>query len=190
GQFALANRAILLPLMVISQAVTHVYVCEASRMIREKNRALPNLVQSTAWQLALVGGGLSLSAALLGPLLFTTIFGQKWAVAGTIVPLLAVSGFAQFVGGPLNQILVLTREEGRKFGMNLLGVICIALVFWVTSQARMSGMHATACYAATVLFVQSLYVSQSFRVAKQQVKKWEDETARNNGAPVSRSLAA
>ena len=176
GQFALANRSILLPLMVISQAVTHVYVCEASKMIREKNPGLPRLIRTTAWQLAGVGSVLAISAAVLGPLLFTTIFGAKWETAGRIVPFLALSGFAQFVGGPLNQVLVLTREEGRKFLMNLTGVVSIAAVFWFCSKSHLTGIQATACYAGTVFCVQSLYVYQSFRVAHEQIRRWESES--------------
>ena len=99
GQFAVANQAVLLPLLVISQAVTHVYVSDASRMIRNQDRSLPRLVRNTALRMGGLGLVLGLIAAGTGPFLFPSVFGAKWTVAGNIVPWLAISGFAPIRGG-------------------------------------------------------------------------------------------
>lgn len=186
GQFALANRSILLPFLVISQAVTHVYVSDASRMIRNRESRLPELLRRTAAQLACIGGLLALGAALAGPFLFPVVFGSRWSVSGELVPLLAISGFAQFVGGPLNQVLILTREEGRKLAMNLTGLASIATVLWTASRFHLTGYQAIACYAVTVLLIQSLYVFQSFTASRQQVARW----AREEGASLLPPMAA
>lgn len=175
GQFALANRSILMPLMIISQAVTQVYVSDASHYLRNQDKAMRRLIWNTATQMGLLGLVLSGTAAVLGPLTFPTIFGAKWAVAGQIVPYLALSGCAQFIGGPVNQILVLLGKESRKLTLHIIGIVGVAAVLWGSHWYGLTAFQATAAYALTIVFIQGLYLWQSVAMVEEQVATWSEQ---------------
>ncbi|MCA9029648.1 MAG: lipopolysaccharide biosynthesis protein [Planctomycetaceae bacterium] len=177
GQFALANRSVLMPLMVISQAVTQIYVSDASKYLRNQDPSLRTLIRTTAVQMGLLGLVLSIGAALTGPLLFPLVFGAKWSVAGHIVPLLALSAFAQFVGGPVNQVLVLLGKESRKLLLNTIGLVSVIAVLFVSHWLGWGPITATTAYAITILGVQTLYLWQSIAVVEEQATAWERDRA-------------
>lgn len=172
GQFGLANRMILLPMMILSQAVTHVYVSDVSRMIRERDPALPGFVRTAARQLAIVGAALAIPVAALGPFLFPVLFGEQWRLAGMIAPLLAVSGFAQFVGGPVNQVLVSLQQESRKLALHVAGVAAVACVFAGSAWLRLSPMQATGLYVVAILGLQGWAVRQSLTASRDRAGTW------------------
>jgi O-antigen/teichoic acid export membrane protein len=190
GQFALANRSVLMPLLLISQAVTAVYVSNSSRLVRERSPALSQLIRQTAWQMAGLGLLLTLTAACSGPLLFPWIFGQNWVTAGQLVPYLAVAGFAQFVGGPVNQVLVLLGGELRKFGMNCVAAGAVVTTFLLAWQFHWSPFATTAAYVLTILAVQGLYLWQSILMVDQQVRLWNREHDSAGGTTSGPALSA
>ena len=175
GEFALANRSVLLPMLLISQAVTQVYVSEAARMVRDRQEHLPSFILRTVLQMGGIGILMAAVAAATGPRLFPVLFGAKWTGAGLIVPLLAISGFAQFVGGPVNQVLVPLRQESRKLWMHFVGACLIVVIFCGCAWTEASPMTAVTCYALSVLAIQTLYVWQSLRLAQQAVCQWKSE---------------
>ncbi len=177
GQFALANRSVLMPLMVISQAVTQIYVSDASKYLRNQDPSLRSLIRTTAIQMGLLGLVLSVGAALTGPLLFPLVFGAEWAVAGHIVPLLALSAFAQFVGGPVNQVLVLLVKESRKLLLNSVGLVSVIAALFVSHWLGWGPIIATTGYTITILGVQTLYLWQSIAVVEEQAAVWEQDRA-------------
>ncbi|MCA9079946.1 MAG: oligosaccharide flippase family protein [Planctomycetaceae bacterium] len=188
GQFALANRSVLMPLLIISQAVTHVYVSDAAKCVRHRNADLRLLIRRTAWQMGAGGLLLAGTAAVTGPLLFPIVFGPQWHVAGEIVPLLAISAFGQFVGGPVNQILVLLGKETRKLMLHLAGLLGVGMAFLGSAWLGLGPIQATGVYASTILVIQGMYLWQSLVMVEEQVGYWEVEA--NLAGTAAQSMAA
>lgn len=177
GQFALANRAVLLPLLVIGQAVTHVYLSDASKIIRERDPSLLRFMWSTVSQMAALGAFLAGLMAIISPIVFPVIFGPQWGPAGWIVPCLAIGGFAQFVGGPVLQVLVLLRRESHALALHLIGALGVAGSFWLSHACQWTGIQATLLYSTSILLLHGLYLWQSFVAAQHHLRELKQEAA-------------
>jgi len=172
GQFAMANRLVLLPLMVISQAVTQVYISDASKHVREQDRSLSLLMRGTLKRMLVIGTVMTAGIMICGPILIPIVFGSRWQQAGNLVPLIAIGGLTQFVSGPLNQTLVLVQAELRNL---ILRVIAAGVVLGVLVGASVSGFSATVAvgaYAITLAVFGTVMCTQAFRCARKEVESW------------------
>ncbi len=172
GQFNLANRCVLLPMMIISQAVTHVFISDASKLIREKNGSLTVLMAETLKRMTFMGTGLALCAACSGPVVFPILFGEQWVLAGQMVPVIAIAGLAQFICGPVIQTLVLLQEEVT----NLIVHICSAMIvlggIFGTHALGGSPLQAVIAFVLGMCVYTAVMCVQAFICAGRKSKSW------------------
>lgn len=109
GQFSLAMRVVTIPLTLVGASVAQVML---PRFARDRNdcKATADLIEKTVSKLLLIAGGL-FGLLLLSPLIFTPIFGSKWAVAGTFAQILAVSVAVKFVVSPVSVVLLTCNRQ-------------------------------------------------------------------------------
>jgi O-antigen/teichoic acid export membrane protein len=112
GWFALGQRVVGVPAVLVGRAVAQVYIGEAARLARESPAELDRLFSTTARRLLFAG---IVPIALLvagGPLLFELVFGENWSEAGSYLRILGAMFLVQFVVVPLSQTLnVLERQD-------------------------------------------------------------------------------
>ncbi|MCU0979094.1 MAG: oligosaccharide flippase family protein [Pirellulaceae bacterium] len=152
GMFALGQRAILGPLLILSGPITQVYTAEASRLLRESPAELGPLYWRMAIRLASLAVVPVLLMAVFGPRLFTILFGAEWAQAGVFLRLMAPAVLATFVAGPLYQTLDLLQRQAWTLLANSLGLVLICSVFGVCHMWRLPPEAAVAAYSAAVGF--------------------------------------
>jgi len=129
GLYTLANRVLNLPLSLIGGAVGQVFFANAA----EAHRAgrLGPLVAQLHAKLAQIGMPPALLLMLIGPDLFTFIFGQQWKVAGEFARWMAPWLYLVFVSSPLSTLLAVTenQKQGLAFQVILLGARVLAICF-------------------------------------------------------------
>lgn len=120
GWFGLGQRMFGLPMRLLSETVSNVYLTEIAQAPPER---IELLFRKTTIRFALMAGVGVLPILLFGGPLFAIAFGQAWYTAGTITQILIPSFVARFVVGPVVQTLnVLRRQDLHLFSALLEGV--------------------------------------------------------------------
>jgi lipopolysaccharide exporter len=132
GLYALSFNMLVLPTMLLGQAVGQVFLSRAATLVREPER-LRQLTERTA--VALFACGLPLFGLVMlgGPQLFATVMGAQWEQAGRYAQVLAPWFIVWLVSNPLSGLLSVrewqgsalaftTFEFGLRMGALLIGV--------------------------------------------------------------------
>ncbi len=142
GQFALGHRVVLLPLMLVGQAVAQMYAVEVGRA---RSRGDGGLARRHL-RLSIGLGALMLAPILLGCFLapsgFVVLFGPEWRPAGELVQLLAPLYLLQAAVFPVAQTLTLLEVQRWQLAWDVgrLGAVVLALTL---PPALGGGVHAT-----------------------------------------------
>lgn len=111
GAFALANRVITTPLSFIGNAVAHVFFPRISRAREVLTNARSLLLTTYLALLALIA---PIAAAIMfgGPVMFATIFGEEWRLAGRIAVMLTPLMIVRFVVAPPSLMMQAFERQG------------------------------------------------------------------------------
>jgi lipopolysaccharide exporter len=124
GQYALGNRLIRIPMSFLGINVSRVFSQRAAEA--KYQGTLAPLVESTFRALVRLGLFPFLLLALTGRPLFSFVFGERWADAGTYSAILSLWAFFWFVSGPLASVLDILEEQALDLRIN--GIILVTRV--------------------------------------------------------------
>lgn len=99
GQYSIAVAVLGIPSALIGNAVTSVFYPRINDAITHGEDALALIVRATAGMVAIAALPI-LEIVLLGPMLFSLVFGPGWETAGTYVRWPAPWLFLQFLSKP------------------------------------------------------------------------------------------
>ena len=111
GLYALSYKMLVLPTMLVAQAVGQVFLARAATLSREPE-ALRRLTERTALALFACGLPVFCAVALGGPRLFATVMGSQWEQAGRYAQALAPWFAVWLVSNPLSGLLSVREWQG------------------------------------------------------------------------------
>ena len=111
GLYALSFKVLVLPTMLVGQAVGQVFLSRASAVAREPAR-LRQLTERTALTLFACGLPVFCAVGLGGPQVFATVLGEEWKPAGRYAQLLAPWFAVWLVSSPLSGLLSVREWQG------------------------------------------------------------------------------
>lgn len=152
GTYAMAHRALLGPLLVISMAITQVYIADCSKVVRQCPAELPKLFWRTSARMALIGTVPILLLAVFGPALVRFALKEQWHESGAYMLLLAPAVFGQFVVGPVYQTLDLLQKQKLTLLLNGLGMLAIGSLFYCAYAFQWPPTKAIGIYSVAVFF--------------------------------------
>lgn len=118
GLYALAHRVLTLPMSLIGQSIGQVFFANAAEARR--NGELGSLVASVHTKLAHVGFPPALVLVLLGPNLFTFVFGEQWRQAGEFARWMAPWLYLQFVSSPISTVFSVTDNQKKALAFQII----------------------------------------------------------------------
>lgn len=127
GWFALSQRVLGIPMILVGQAVSQVYMGTASRLACRDIKALRSLFLRTAVRLLLVGGIPLGVLAIGGPTLFIQVFGSDWENAGRYLQILCLAFLAQFVIVPLSQTINILEHQEWQLKWDIFRLLLVSL---------------------------------------------------------------
>ncbi len=131
GWFALGQRVIMVPSILVGRAVAQVYYAEASRLAREDPAGLRSLFLKTAQGLFLIGIVPIVLLAMKGPWLFALAFGNSWQQSGLYVGILVPMVVLQFTSFPLGASLDAVNRQDLQLAREFLRVASMSgAVIW------------------------------------------------------------
>lgn len=163
GWFALGQRVIGLPMMIVGIAVAQVYFGHAAEYARTDIGKLRGLFYKTARRLAIGALIPILPIAIAGPWLFSHVFGPEWTEAGEYVRVLSVTYFVQFIAVPLGQTLNVFERLGLQLFYDVIRLVLAAGGIIAAHALGWSPLAAIASYAVGMLiaYLLSFYLSRS-----------------------------
>lgn len=119
GWFALGDRVLGAPALLIGGAVSQVYSVEAASRLAADPRAMRTLFLRSVKRLAVLGIAPFLVFLCFGPRLFGFAFGEAWREAGVYARLLATMHYMAFISWPLTPTLNILEQQFLQLGWDL-----------------------------------------------------------------------
>ena len=172
GQFAIANRLLLVPAALIGGALTEAFRSEFVR--RQRNRLdVAGLFRRTLGTLTILAIPMFAILAITAHWLFSLVFGTDYEVAGHIARSMILGVAAQFVGGPFASIFVALRRAAIGFSIQIVTTVVPLAMLAGAAAFHLPLTTALAAYAAAsaatiaaMLFIALRHCQASDRMNK------------------------
>jgi len=115
GYYALGFRMIKLPMSLIGGAIAQVFFQRAAEA--KAQNVLSDVVLNVFRRLVMIGLFPLLMLTLIGPQIYTVVFGLEWAEAGVYTQILGVWAFFWFISSPISTLFSVL--EKQAFGLKL-----------------------------------------------------------------------
>lgn len=137
GLYALTNRVLGVPANVLGGAVSQVFTSGAAEAYRAGKLGI--LVRDLYAKMAQIGLPFMLLLMMLGPSLFSLVFGKEWAQAGEFARWMAPWLYLVFVSSPITTVTAVMerQKQGLLFHLSLLAARMVALYLGVLSEDLM-----------------------------------------------------
>ena len=122
GMFVYARNIILMPKNLLSTSVAQVFYPQGAREW-EQGGSLGQSIRRSLKLLVLTTSFPAVLLALLGPVLFAVVFGERWREAGVYAQILSPWMFMEIVATPIALVLLITRRAHLALIYNLVLVV-------------------------------------------------------------------
>ena len=156
GWLSFSQRTLALPVALIGIAVAQVYLSKIAIAAQRRNfKEMRQLHTSATLKLALAGVPLLILFGLMGPILFSKLFGQEWATSGIYSQAMVIGIAVQFVSAPLSQTLIVLRREREQLLWDCGRLIAVPGSLFTTAQLELTALQtiwimstaSAVCYA-------------------------------------------
>jgi len=130
GQYAIATRVLLLPLVLVGSSVGDVFHNRIATLSREDPKKAFRFFLGVSAGLFAVGILPMVIVSLFGETLWTAVLGDQWRTAGKIAAALTPWALMQLVVSPVSRVVFIYQGQGIKFIYDVLGLISIVGGFW------------------------------------------------------------
>ncbi len=169
GALSLYNKVAGLPSVLIGSAVGDVFKRNASEQLRVSGECV-RLFKKTATTLFLVAIVPFFVLLLLGPFVFSIVFGEQWSVAGEYAQILSPVFLMGFVVSPLSSLIYL--EENQKYDLLLQIVLLLLLGITLTAAMFYSDEYmAIIAYAVSYVIKYTVEIVICWNIANGKFKK-------------------
>jgi O-antigen/teichoic acid export membrane protein len=165
GWFGLGQRLMGMPVRLLAQAASSVFLGEVVRLAPDAVYRLFKRASLRFLGLGLLGMGPLL---VLGPELFAVAFGERWRPAGEMAQLLAPVHLVRFVVVPVSQTLNLFRRQHLHLFSSGLATATLALSFGAGWWLDLPPLATVALYSVGSTLAGLLYFANVWRVARER----------------------
>lgn len=172
GFFALANRVLRAPLVLMSTSISTVFRQKASEQYARTGNCLSSY-KTTLTCLVLVAFFVFLPLFFVCPLFFVFLFGENWKEAGEyakiMIPMLAFD----FVASPLSAMFMISEKQRLDLLFQIVLFTGISLSFYISSYSG-NPKVAIVVFSAIVCAWQATNIYFTYSFAKGTLRKHGD----------------
>lgn len=169
GFYSLTQRVIGMPLNLIVQSVSQVYVNSLIRLIHEKPLGLIAFFLKNSKYLFIISTIPMVILIIFGPWIFEVVFGEAWRESGVYARLLGLMYIAQFTIVPLSQTLNMLERQEIQLAWDVIRFILGGSIFLIALICDLSP-RITIFYFGTVMFISYVIM---FVLIYKELKKIE-----------------
>ncbi len=176
GLYALSYKMLVLPTMLVGQAVGQVFLSRAATVAREPER-LRRLTERTALVLFACGLPIFAAIALGGPRLFAIVMGSRWEEAGRYAQVLAPWFVVWIVSSPLSGLLNVREWQGSALAFSTFE-FALRLGSLVIGARRGSPLLAVALLSASGVIISTTSIARFLHAGHSSVSRLAGPAAR------------
>lgn len=176
GLYALSYKILVLPTMLVAQAVGQVFLSRAATVARHPER-LRELTERTAVVLFAAGLPLFAAVALGGPRLFATVMGSQWEQAGRYAQVLAPWFVVWLVSNPISGLLSVREWQRSALGFSAVE-FALRLGSLLIGAHRGSPMLAVVLLSASGVIISVSAIARFMQAAHGSIGRLVDPAAR------------
>jgi O-antigen/teichoic acid export membrane protein len=165
GHYGLAQRTVGIPVRFLGISAAQVYTAEISRLGYHDRAEIARLFNDTVRRLFLIGAAYLVVLAIVGPWLFTIVFGEAWRESGVIARLLVPMYLASFVYQPVQYTLQYFERQDLILIVNGYSLMVVIGLFWAANHGLLE--MRTTILAMSIGLTFSYLIS--FYLARQLV---------------------
>ena len=163
GLFAMMNKYIKAPIVLVSSSVSQLFYVEAGKAINKGISLFP-IIKKTVRTSVLFAIPFTVVLISLGPEIFRWYLGEKWEIAGVYAQYLSPMLFLYFVISPISGLPILLQKQKQAFIFSLIGSSFTILIFFLGIYFKLQfvqtlflyGLAFTAFYLLTLLWYFTL----------------------------------
>ncbi|MDQ0726307.1 lipopolysaccharide biosynthesis protein [Microbacterium sp. W4I20] len=155
GQWALADRILAAPLVLVATAVGQVVEAHMSEMIRESRGGLTRYYLSVSAVLALVAVVTVVAVVFLVKPILPLFLGSGWETAGELMVAMSPIIATRLIVSPMSKVLIVLQRGGWNLGLDVLRVV---LVLGVVATAVLFAIDLITTAWLFSLALSSVYV--------------------------------
>lgn len=167
GWFAVTQRAVGMPLNLVSQSIAQVYMGKAASLARSSPIKLEKLFFSLFLRLLILGLLMTFPIVLIAPRLFVFVFGVAWGESGSYLPRLAPLFIAQFISAPFGSTLDILERQELFFSREAIRIILMLGAFLIVTIYGFSARNSMTALGIAGAVGYALYVVFAFLAIKQ-----------------------
>jgi O-antigen/teichoic acid export membrane protein len=167
GYFALVQRVLAVPLVLISASVADAFQARLALYARDKPGQIARLFRRTSAGLVCIGIVPTLLLLLFGGQIFQAVFGDKWTVAGKLAAVVAPWFLAQSVVSPLSRLVFVLDGQRLKLIYDVLALTSMVGVFAFAKWHHLSLVHAVTMLSAVGTTTFLVYYLLLVRIVSQ-----------------------
>lgn len=173
GLFAMSQRVVRTPIMMIGGSVADVFRQRASKKYSEKEDVRPEFIRTLKW-LTVVSMPLGVLFFFIAPDLFAIIFGANWRIAGEYARILTPLFLLSFIVSPLSVMFMIAEKQEYDLIIQVLLVTCSALGLASGYFFFNSPKHSLAIFTGIYCLKYCVELSLSYafckcnRISKEQ----------------------
>jgi O-antigen/teichoic acid export membrane protein len=176
GLYALSYKMLVLPTMMIAQAVGQVFLSRAAGVAREPAR-LRGLTERTALVLFACGLPVFATVGLSGPRLFAVVMGGQWEQAGRYAQVLAPWFVVWLVSNPLSGLLSVREWQGSALAFSTFE-FALRLGSLLVGAHRGSPMLAVALLSASGVIISVASIARFMRAGHSSIFRLAEPAGR------------
>lgn len=165
GFFSMANSVVTVPLSVITNSTTTVFLQKAAETHRNNPELLKELVLKLNKRLFLAGFFPLTLFGFLSPWLFVLIFGRQWNGAGTMAAFLAIGAILSTPQQPLSVLFRLLDREQYNLALNTISIFLRTAGLAVGIIADSINV-SIACYTLASILTLTISLGTIFSLVK------------------------
>lgn len=171
GWFTMAQRVTALPMSLLGNTISQVYLSKAADTARQDVAQLPRLyLQMTGLLLAV--GVIPLGALLLlGPDVFAWVFGEGWRTAGEYAQLMTPMLLAQFaIASTSHTIYVIERQDLQSI-WDVVRLASVFAVFFAAGHFGLSAYETVGLLSAVMSLNYGLLFLMNWQALIQHIRR-------------------
>lgn len=151
GWFALGDRLLGAPTVLIGQAISQVYSVDAAALSSSDPARLQSLFLKSVRRLAVLGVIPLFLFIAFAPALFSFAFGAQWRVSGEYARILALMHYSAFISSPLTPTLNLLEQQVWQLAWDIGRLLLTLGSLWLVHLFGGSARIAIAAFGCAML---------------------------------------
>lgn len=158
GQFGLVERSLTIPMAMVVTAVSQVYMAGLAEAIRTPGPSGLVQFRKVVRNLTLLGLLPMLVLMAFGPLIFQTLFGERWALAGEFARIMAPAYVLLLAAGGVNMTLLVLGRQKLQFAWEIGRLIVLGGAWIVIPVLGLSEFTAVILYTIITIVTSAAFI--------------------------------